>query len=176
MSQSIFTTVNGTPVHGVITHYDPYDITVEITQPFTRFTAGCHIPYFARSHKHYKGEEGMKKATELLTGLYRDLVAVNSKKAHLQSEIRKPTGLLDNIRAIQEEQTTLRQQKSSLKKHFKEQAISQKSYQSQLKALKDRDFELRMVIDNAKTDFFDKHLSGLGGFVSTEQLFDFLAE
>ena len=79
MSQPIATTVNGTPVHGVITHYRPYDITIEITWPFTGYTTGCHIPCFARNHRNYNEESGREKAIELLTGLYLDLVRVNSK-------------------------------------------------------------------------------------------------
>ena len=80
MLQSIVTTVNGTSVHGIVTHHAPYDITIEITQPFRGFTTGCHIPCLARKHKHYKGEKGREKATELLAELYQDLIAVNSER------------------------------------------------------------------------------------------------
>ncbi|UYM15991.1 hypothetical protein [Endozoicomonas euniceicola] len=74
MPQSIVTTVNGTSVHGIITHHAPYDITIEITQPFSGFTTWCHIPYFARNHIHYKGEKGREKATELLAELYQEFI------------------------------------------------------------------------------------------------------
>ena len=165
MSQPIAITVNGTPVHGVITHYHPYDITIEITRPFTGFTTGYHIPCFARNHRNYKGESGREKAIELLTGLYLDLVTVNSKKVHLQSEMRKTNGLLDTLSAMQEELARLRQEKASLKKCFKDKVISRKSYQSHIKTLKGRDFELHMTMDTAKSDFTEKHLSRLCGFV-----------
>ncbi|MET4694384.1 hypothetical protein [Endozoicomonas lisbonensis] len=176
IATTVVITVNGTPVHGVITHYNPYDITIEITRPFTGFTTGCHIPCFARNHRNYRGESGREKVIELLTGLYLDLVTVSSKKGHLLSEMKKNGGLLDTISKMQEEQTTLRQQKASLKKYFKHKVISQKSYQSQVKTLKDRDFALHMAMDTAKTDFIEKHLSRLCGFVGMKQLFDFLAK
>ena len=62
MLQSIVTTVNGTSVHGIITHHTPYDITIEITQPFSGFTTGCHIPCLTRKHIHYIRRKGQGKS------------------------------------------------------------------------------------------------------------------
>ena len=76
MPQVICCHINETLVQGKITHYDPYDITVEITQPFAGFSTGCHIPCLIRSHKNYKGANGHQKAIELLSELYTALLAV----------------------------------------------------------------------------------------------------
>ncbi|WP_145912600.1 hypothetical protein [Endozoicomonas montiporae] len=81
MSEIISFRFNDILVQGKITHYDPYDISVEILEPFSGFTAGCHIPYFARQFKGYRGEKRHQKAVELLMELYFALVIQEEGKA-----------------------------------------------------------------------------------------------
>ncbi|MCW7553918.1 hypothetical protein NX722_15065 [Endozoicomonas gorgoniicola] len=73
MPQILSFYIDETLVQGKVTYCKPYDIMVEITEPFSGFKAASHIPTFARHHKHFKGIKGHHKAIELLIELYTEL-------------------------------------------------------------------------------------------------------
>ena len=74
MSQIISFYVDETHVRGRVTYCDPYDVSVEITEPFSGFSTSCHIPCLARNNHNYKGVRGHQKALELLSDLYFSLL------------------------------------------------------------------------------------------------------
>ena len=176
MSQIICCHINETLVQGEITQYTPYDITVEITQPFAGFSTGCHIPCLIRSHKNYKGANGHQKAIELLSELYTALLAVKRKEKYLKSEINRPTGLLETVRQDREMQKKLTMQKRALRQDFRDRKISQREYQLQVKQIRKQSFELDMLIDHAQSTFFEKQVPAIQGILKPDQLIRFLAE
>ena len=176
MSQMISFHIDETLIQGKITHYDPYDISVEILKPFSGLTAGCHIPYFARQFKDYRGEKGHQKAVELLTELYSALVIVKKKQAQLRSEMNKTGGLRDTTQQIKSMQVKLSEQKGKLRHRFKKKEISQKEYQVQFKQLRKQCFELDETIKNAQSVFFEKHISSVQSVLMQGRLVRFLTK
>ena len=171
MPQTFSTLVDNALIKGIITHFDPYDLTVEITEPFSGFSSGCHIPYFARNHSNYTGKHGQEKASELLIGLYKDLLVINSKQPVIQGRLEV---VLAEIQSIQAEQMTLRESKASHRRVFMNGDISQAGYQVNLKDIRARDSVLEAKKDSVKTAFFERNFSGCRGFISIDQLFKFL--
>ena len=166
MSLIISTLVNNVPVQGTVTHLKKYDLTIEITQPFSGFTAGCHIPYFARNHMNYTGRYDKAKTIELLTGLYKDLMIINSERQTLHKGLQN---LYAEIEPVQAEQRTLKKSRLLLRNQFANGGISQTTYQSRLKQLRNRCFALETKIESIKTAFMEKHLSRCRGFVGIER-------
>ena len=61
---------NGVWIEGVILIRTNSDIKVEITHPYSGFTAGCHIPYFCCPYIGFLGDVGDTRARELLIELH----------------------------------------------------------------------------------------------------------
>ena len=85
-NHSFHIAVGGIEVEGIVIHRTDADLIIQIVDPYTDLSSGCHIPYFSRPINSFLTDYGISMAENLLKYLYElgEYMVKNNKFIKLQ--------------------------------------------------------------------------------------------
>ncbi len=129
-------------IEGEITTRTKGDIEVCLRSPYGayRLSRGLHNPYFARKFVDFTGEEGLKRARQLLEGLYDLGSFIEQHWERLREMYREWQTQIEPLQTDERYLTeeAFRENKRKLKQQYKQNKIGQTAYQDALKAMEDQ--------------------------------------
>ena len=174
MEKLITMTISGQTVSGTITDLSRSGLSVEITAPFSGYSAHRHVPTFARASRNFL-EIGEQVASELLSELYQDLLLLDGKRKSLAAELHGSERVFSKLAEHQAIQAELATKKTALKQQFRAGLLDQKQYQQSLKRLGDQDFQQSMLGRELVDQLIDQHLPNWQHSLDHDQLIAFLS-
>ncbi|MGI2029776.1 MULTISPECIES: hypothetical protein [unclassified Endozoicomonas] len=174
MEKLISMTINGQSVSGTITDLSRAGLSVEITAPFSGYSAHRYVPTFARASRNFL-EIGDQVASELLSELYNDLLLLDGKRQSLQAVLHGCEGIFSKLAEHKAVQAELSTKKPELKQQFRAGLLDQKQYQQSLKRIRDQDFQQSMLARELVDQFIEQHLPGWQHSLDHDQLIGFLS-
>ena len=174
MEKFISVTIDGQSVSGKITDLSRSGLSVEITAPFSGYSAHRYVPTFARASRNYL-EIGEQVASELLSELYNDLLLLDDKHASLTAVLRGSEGILSKLAEYKANQVELLAKKPELKQQFRAGILDQKQYQQSLKTVRQQDLQQSMLARELMDQFIDNHLPNWQHRLDHDDLIAFLS-